>query len=67
MDEKKSFVESSLEHMIRVWEALDFDNVKIVEALAEERINLLQISNSIDDAMNSLIDSNGLKISKKEF
>ena len=67
MDEKKGFVESSLEHMIKVWEALDLDNIKIVETLAENRINLEQIAQDIDDSMNNLIDEHDLKILKKEY
>ena len=67
MDEKKGFVESSLEYMIKVWEALDLDNIKIVEALAGNKINLEQIAQDIDDSMNNLIDEYDLKILKKEY
>ena len=67
MDEKKGFVESSLKHMIKVWEALDWDNTKIVEALAENKINLEQMAQDIDDSMNNLIDEHDLKILKKEY
>lgn len=67
MDEKKGFVESSLEHMIKVWEALDWDNIKISKALNENRIDLQQIAQDIDDSMNSLIDEHDLKIPKKEY
>ena len=67
MDEKKGFVESSLEHMIKVWEALDYDNIKITEAFAKNKVNLVQITNDMDDAMNNLIEEHGLDIIKKQF
>ena len=57
MDEKKGYIESSLEHMIKVWTALDYDNIEIVKALSENNVNLVQISNDIDDAMNDLIEN----------
>ena len=67
MDEKKGFVESSLEHMIKVWTALDYDNIKIVEALAENGINLIAMSNDMDDAMNDLIEEHELAVIKKQY
>ena len=67
MDEKKGFVESSLEHMIKVWGALDYDNIKISEALSEKGVNLTGIANQIDDAMNNLIEDYELKIPKKNY
>lgn len=67
MDEKAGFVESSLEHMKKVWDALDNDNIKIVEALSENGINLVEVANQMDDAMNGLIDAYDLDITKKEF
>ena len=67
MDEKKGFVESSLEHMIKVWEALDYDNTQIVVALGNKGINLVEIAKQMDDAMNDLIEDYELKIPKKEY
>ena len=47
--------------------ALDNDNIKISEALSENDVNLVEVANQIDDAMNDLIEEHGLNIIKKQF